>query len=457
MTKESVLTIQQIIQSENDFIRKYSLEKILNLAGKKISEFLFLNFKNKKILFVCGTGNNGNDGIYASKFLITKMQVSTYQISKQKDEDLKKLKKKIKNVDIIIDCIFGIGLNRKITGNFSKIIDLINKSKKRVISVDIPSGINSDSGKIYSNVIKSSVTVAMGFFKPAHFLLPSKEFCGTIKLLNLGLKVPKKYSPRIFLLEKKKLYDQLPKFGIDVNKYNKGHVLVIGGEMSGAARISAISSRKIGAGLSTIAVLKNFLKYYEGTEPGTILTQFKLSDLKKKEVMVIGPGLGKFISQEFVTKLIKAFEGPIIIDADALSIFKNCKKIFYNLIKKKKNIVITPHEGEFTRLFDINLENKVQNTLLASKLIDNAVLFKGNDTVLAFPDEEIWIDNISTNKLATAGTGDMLCGLIAGLLAQKMEFRSAIKLALWIHGKLSTFKRNVIVEDFINSIPKVLP
>ena len=243
----------------------------------------------------------------------------------------------------------------------------------------------------------------------------------------------------------------------DVNKYNKGHVLVIGGEMSGAARISAISSRKIGAGLSTIAVLKNFLKYYEGTEPGTILTQFKLSDLKKKEVMVIGPGLGKFISQEFVTKLIKAFEGPIIIDADALSIFKNCKKIFYNLIKKKKNIVITPHEGEFTRLFDINLENKVQNTLLASKLIDNAVLFKGNDTVLAFPDEEIWIDNISTNKLATAGTGDMLCGLIAGLLAQKMEFRSAIKLALWIHGKLSTFKRNVIVEDFINSIPKVLP
>ena len=225
--------------------------------------------------------------------------------------------------------------------------------------------------------------------------------------------------------------------------------------MAGASRMVAIAARKIGCGLSTIGILEKHLKFYNRLETGTIIQIMNKNLFEKKDVLVIGPGLGKTFEKNLILNLIKKFKGPIVVDADAISIFKNNKRLIYDILVKKKDIVLTPHEGEFSRLFKYNCQSKIQESFNATKLIRNTILFKGNDTVISFKNQNIWINDNATNSLATAGTGDILCGLISGLLAQKMNFKKAILAAVFIQGELSQIENNLTAEDFLRSIPKI--
>ena len=209
--------------------------------------------------------------------------------------------------------------------------------KKKIISIDIPSGLNSDTGQPLGSSVIAHTTICMGFYKPAHFLIPSKNNCGEKVLLKLPLKIPSKISPRIHLLKSEKIRKSLPRHNNSICKYDKGHVVVIGGVMSGAARIVAFASRKVGAGLSTILVNPDHLKYYSKCEPGTIVAEYSDNHLLKKDVLVIGPGLGKDYDKNFIKKIILKFEGKIIVDADAISIFENQRNEFHQLIKKKNH------------------------------------------------------------------------------------------------------------------------
>ena len=193
--------------------------------------------------------------------------------------------------------------------------------------------------------ILADTTLAMGFLKPGYFLQPAKEFIGKLELLNLGLPAPK-FKPNIKLVNKKKI-NNIPCHNSNINKYDKGHVLVIGGEMAGASRLVAYSSRKTGCGLSTISVEEKNLKFYSQTEPGKIVKIFNNSDLKNKDVLVIGPGLGKSFKTKRLLEIINSFQGPKILDADAISIFENKKKQFAKFLLKQKNVILTPHTGEF--------------------------------------------------------------------------------------------------------------
>ena len=452
MNQQNLYTINQIKESENIFIKKKSLNKLFENATTKIITYIKKNCNNKKILFVCGPGNNGMDGKLTYNKLSGKYDVSIYTVDRDNKINLKKLKNLIKNTEIIFDCIFGTGLNKKISGNNKKIIELINKSNKKIVAVDIPSGLNSDSGERMGTCITAVTTLAMGFLKPGYFLQPAKESIGKLELLNLGLPMPN-FKPNIKLINRKNI-NNLPSHNSDINKYDKGHVLVIGGEMAGASRLVAYSSRKTGCGLSTISVEENNLKFYTQTEPGTIVKIFNNSDLTNKDVLVIGPGLGKNFKIKKLLEIIDLFNGPKIIDADAISMFENRKRQFSKFLMKQKNVILTPHTGEFKRVFNYSKKlSKVSNCLKASKLIDNCVLLKGNDTVIAFPDENIWINNLANQNLATAGSGDILCGIIAGLLAQKMTIEDALPASLFIQSKISESKKNVVVEDFISEIP----
>ena len=449
-----LLTIKQIKDSENRYIKKNSFNKLINNASQKIYEFIKNNFKNKKILFICGPGNNGVDGKLTYELLNKRKFI--YVLDKNKDLKLENLQNEINKADIIFDCIFGIGLNKKVEGKFRLAIELINKSKRNVVSVDIPSGINSDSGRLMGVSVDADMTLAMGSLKPGYFLLPGKEKIGKLVFLDLSLLNLAKRDPDIKLIEKTYLKEIIPKLSLGINKYDKGHVLVLGGEMSGASRLVAYAARKSGCGLSTILVDKKNLKYYSTCEPGTIVKQFKNDYLFKENILVLGPGLGKEFSRQKIKNLIRSFLGYIVIDADAISIFENHKKDFYDLLKARKNIVITPHEGEFKRVFKIVNQSKIISSLKASKMIKNCVLFKGNDTVIAFPSSKIWINSSSDNGLATAGSGDILCGIIAGLLAQKVNFEKAIIASVWIQNEISKSKTNVVVEDFLKAIPEVI-
>ena len=314
---------------------------------------------------------------------------------------------------------------------------------------------NSDTGQPLGSSVIAHMTICMGFYKPAHFLIPSKNNCGEKVLLKLPLKTPTKMSPKIHLLKNEKIYKSLPKHNNSINKYDKGHVVVIGGVMSGAARIVAFASRKVGAGLSTILVNPDHLKYYSKCEPGTIVAEYSDNHLLKKDVLVIGPGLGKDYDKNFIKKIILEFEGKIIVDADAISIFENQRNEFHQLIKKKKSLILTPHKGEFKKIF-YNSQNKVLDCFNASKLVSNIVLYKGNDTVISSPNGNVWINSDASNSLATAGSGDLLCGIISGLVAQKMKIDISVLAAVCIQNDLSNRKKNVVVEDFLKDIQLVM-
>ena len=455
MYQLNLYTINQIKESENIYIKKNSLNKLFDNATTKLITFIKKNYKNKKILFVCGPGNNGMDGKLTYNKISEKYDADIFTVDRNNKINFKKFKNLIKNTEIIFDCIFGTGLNKKISGNNKKIIELINKSNKQIVAVDIPSGLSGDSGEKMGTCILADTTLAMGFLKPGYFLQPAKEFIGKLELLNLGLPVPN-FKPNIKLVNNKNIKN-IPCHNSNINKYDKGHVLVLGGEMAGASRLVAYSSRKTGCGLSTISVEEKNLKFYSQTEPGTIIKIFNKSDLINKDVLVIGPGLGKSFKTKKLLEIIDLFHGPKILDADAISIFENKKKQFSKFLMKQKNIILTPHAGEFKRVFNYSKKlSKLNNCLNASKLIDNCILLKGNDSIIAFPDENIWINNLANQNLATAGSGDVLCGIIAGLLAQKMTIEEAMPASLLIQSKISKSKKNVVVEDFISEIPTAI-
>ncbi len=444
------------MELENKYIQKYSFNKLINKAAKKISKFIEKQYLDKKILFVCGPGNNGEDGKLTYKLLKSKIKTKTFCINKKQKIDISKLERLINETEIIFDCIFGTGLNKNISGKFCKVFELINHSKKHIVSVDIPSGINSDSGCVMNLCINANTTLAMGSLKPGYFLIPGKCFLGKIIEMDLDLGSPSKIEPKISLIKKSSFKNKLPEHKLMIHKYDKGHVMVLGGKMAGASRLVAYSARKVGCGLSTITVDEDNMSFYSGSEPGTIIKRLVVSEINNAQVLVIGPGLGKDYNKKKIVDIIKLFVGPIIIDADAISLFKGFEKEFYNLLKTKEKIIITPHFGEFKRVFNFISMSKIDMCIEASKLINNCVLLKGNDTVIAFPNNKIWINNLANNNLATAGTGDLLCGILAGLLAQNMDFSYAILASVWIQSRISKSKNDVVVEDFLKQIPFVI-
>jgi len=448
MEKLNILLKEQIIQSENLYLEKYPNADLVYNSAISILNFIEKEFNKKKILFFCGPGNNGNDG---RKVIEIGSKKNFFKLINFQNFD--DIENQIKKCDIIVDAIFGFGLNRKINKNVAHIIKKINKSKKKVISIDIPSGVLSDTGEILGDSIKASITLALGYFKPCHFLHPGKSQSGDIHLLDLKYETTQDRKPRIRLLDSYFFNFEPLKKKQNIHKYNRGSFLIIGGEMSGASRIAALSARKIGAGLSTVKIEKHQLLNYVGTEPGTIVNFSEKIQINDYDLVVLGPGLGKKYSMSKILKILRNFKKTIILDADALSIFEKKKEHLFSILKKRTNTIITPHEGEFKRLFGEIKQDKLSAALAASKKTNSIIIFKGNDTVVASPNGDVFINNGANSSLATAGTGDMLCGMIGGLICQGMEIKHSILYAIFIQNKLSRNINNTIVEDFINDIP----
>ena len=458
MSYENILTKNQIIQSENNFNKNNPKKSLLDHAVLGLWKKINKQIKKKKILFICGPGNNGEDGRRLHKLLLGhgKKKLNIINLCKNPKTNIKKeIQKKVNESNIIIDAIFGLGLNRDVNDFYINIFKIINASLKRIFSIDIPSGLYSDSGRHSTISINADKTFAIGFYKPCHFLMPSKSFCGKIYLVKINLKKPKKMIPKIYHLNEKEIKKKIPKHNENIHKYHKGNVLVIGGKMAGASRLVSLSARKVGAGLATINIDKKLIKFYSGVEPGTIIDQSKNICLEKFNVIVIGPGLGIKHSKSKIVDFLKS-KNNIILDADALTAFKDDKEIIYKLLRERKNTILTPHEGEFKRFFDISKGSKIDKALKAASLTSSIIIYKGNDTVIAFPNGKIWINCNAKNNLATAGSGDVLAGIIAGFVAQTKNMKVSSLLAVWLHGKLSNNCDNVIAEDFIYDIPIVL-
>ena len=451
-------------------------------AGHEVFKFIKDNFKKEQSLIVlCGPGNNGGDGFVIAKHLMNRgHNVQTYTLidnNHYKGDALKALRDfkgitkkinffKLTRNSLIVDAIFGIGLKRPVKGKIEKIFKLINKSNNPVVSVDIPSGVSSSNGQILGTAIKADFTVTFHRKKIGHILGNGKEYSGKLKVADIGFtnnKMKTRYSENSPNLWKK--YFPWKKFSS--HKYSRGRVVIYGGqkEFTGASILSAQAALRTGSGSVKILCSRNTLQIYSVKFPS--LLKKEINDinelkkfLKKEEItsILIGPGSGSNKKIKEITKLILKNVKYVVLDADALTCFKNDLKTFYNLLDKNK--IITPHLGEFHKIFPkVNKKlNTLDKVLKASKLIKANILLKGPSTIIFSHDKKIVINTHSSSELAVIGSGDVLSGLIVSLIGiKKMNPFLAGCAATWLHGDIAkNYGKGLIAEDIVKGIPSAL-
>jgi hydroxyethylthiazole kinase-like uncharacterized protein yjeF len=456
-------------------------------AGQAVAEAAMDLVEQGPILVVAGRGNNGGDGFVAATELVARgRSVSVILLCEretlQGDAALAARGWKgpvlpcnamaIGAPALIIDALFGAGLNRPVKGDPLDIIEAINASAVPVLSVDLPSGINGTTGAVMGVAVRATETVTFFRRKPGHLLMPGRVHCGRVRLVDIGIEagVLDEIRPRTFENAPELWRESFPVPRIDGHKYARGHAVIVSGDISstGAARLAARGALRAGAGLVTLASPRDALAINASALTAVMIraidTAAEFADLlgdKRLNACVIGPGagVGKPTRDLVLTALSK--QRGAVLDADALTSFADAPDRLFEVTKSSDDsqVVLTPHQGEFERLFNGVLDNntfnsKLEKTRLAAARSGAVVLLKGPDTVVASPDGRAAIAANAPPWLATAGAGDVLAGMIGGFLAQGAGAFEAACMGVWMHGEAgSEAGPGLIAED----LPEVLP
>ena len=454
---------------------------LMDRAGRAVAEVARRLAGNRPVVVLCGPGNNGGDGYVAARYLKSwGLRVRVAHLGdpetlkgdagvnyRRWDGAVEHLAPVVLEEGcIVIDALFGAGLARDVDGVAAKVLNAAKTLNIPSIAVDVPSGLDGDTGQARGPVLPATETVTFFRKKPAHVLLPGRQLCGDVTVADIGIPSdvlttiqPKtaENAPGLWQAE------HLVTFSADTHKYKRGHVLIAGGtHMTGAARLAAKAARRAGVGLATIATPESAFQIYAATEPGTIVKiaegadGFKdaLQDARRNAV-IVGPGLG--VGLETQEKTLAALEGEgraVVLDADALTSFQDNPQTLFGAIKGP--CVLTPHEGEFARLFGIT-GDKLSRARAAAAMSGAVVVLKGADTVIAAPDGRAAVNTNAPPTLATAGSGDVLSGIIAGLLARGAMTYEAACAGVWLHGEAANaFGPGLIAEDLPDALPSVL-
>ena len=430
---------------------------------------------------LCGPGNNGGDGFVIAKHLMDRGYKIKVYIFKDKNnyrgdayrafKNFQGITKKInffklEKKALIVDSLFGIGLKRNIKGRLKKIFELINKSNNFVVSVDIPSGVSSNTGKILGSAIKADFTVTFHRKKVGHVIGSGKEFSGKIKVVDIGF-AHKKMKTRCLENSPNLWIKYFPWKKTSDHKYSRGRVVVYGGqkEFTGATILSTQAALRTGVGSAKIICSKDTLQIYSLKFPSVLKTEindiYRLEKFLKKEKItsvLIGPGSGSNNKVKEITKLILKKVKYVVLDADALTCFKGDLKSLYSLLDKNK--IITPHLGEFHKIFPKikNNLNNIDKAISAVKLIKSNIILKGPSTIIACYNKKIVINDHASSELAVIGSGDVLSGMIVSLLGEKkMNPFLAGCAATWLHGDIAkNHGKGLIAEDLVQGIPAAL-
>ena len=484
ITNHAVLSCKDHRELDKNTIKKFIPGyKLMENAGKTVFNVIKKKFKKqKKIKILCGPGNNGGDGFVVAKLLKencfqnvdifclvskSKLKGDAKIVADKFNVNLKSFKDfKISNNDLIIDGIFGSGLKKNISGKLKKIIEKINSIKPYCISIDVPSGINGDTGEIQGVAIKSNETITFTRKKPAHLISPGKEYCGKIIVKDIGINLEKLFfKPHIYENHPNLWKSKFPWPNHKSHKYTRGFTLIICGEkMTGASRLAARAAARIGCGLLCLGVPKKSFDIYSIENPialiETIDNEKDLNNLlkdKRINTILIGPGLGiNETKLKLILRVIKEKNKVIILDADALK--NNFNKV---VSKNRTKIVITPHEGEFSQVLkSLKIKRKKNNLLSATHFVHKTkinLILKGNIAIISCQDGRTIINNNTSPFLATGGSGDVLSGMVTGLISQGMNIFDACSASVWIHGEIAKLKGpGLIAEDLPEMIPKVL-
>ena len=478
-TRTALLTAVQTAQSDHLTVATGIDEiTLMENAGRPVADEIIKRWTTCPVVVLCGPGNNGGDGFVAARLLADAGWPVRVALLGQRehlagaarhhadrwDGDIEPLTPAmLQGADLVVDAIFGAGLNRALEGAAAQTIAAAGARKMMIVAVDVPSGLMGDTG-VNAGAVACVLTVTCFRKKPGHLLLPGRMLCGEVVVADIGspASVFEQLKPETFENDPALWIAALPGLRPDSNKYTRGHALVSGGyPTTGAARMAARAAARVGAGLTTIAVPEPALPVYAAAltsimvSPITCDEDFDslLAD-SRYSGFLIGPGAG--IGQgtrERVLAILKT-GCATVLDADALSTFKDDPDTLFHAIVGP--CVLTPHEGEFARLFDAH-GDKLSRTRAAAHRSGAVVVLKGSDTVIAAPDGRAIINANAPPTLATAGAGDVLAGIILGLLTQAMEPFLASAAAVWLHGAAaSEFGPGLIAEDLPDLLPGVL-
>lgn len=452
---------------------------LMEAAGASVAAEIRSRWPVQPVVILCGPGNNGGDGFVIARYLkiagwpvrlallgeASNLKGDAVVNAKRWGGDVEPLSPGVLNgAGIVVDAIFGAGLTREIAGVVLETVEAINADGMTCVAVDVPSGIDGNTGAKLGDAPRCALTVTFFRKKPGHLLLPGRILAGETVVADIG--IPTAVLSAIIPLAAENHPDnwitEFPVPMLDGHKYRRGHAVICGGtEMTGAARLAARAARRAGAGMLSIIAPKEAVPIYAVDDPGNIVVTLNqpydlgamLQD-KRRNAVLVGPGSG--LTEETRNKSIEALRSklPTVLDADALTIFADDPGQLFSWIKGP--CVLTPHEGEFDRLFPGD-EDKLSRTRAAAKLSGAVVLFKGADTVVAHPDGRAAINVNAPPELATAGAGDVLAGIILGLLAQGMPAFEAALAGAWLHGAAAQeFGPGLIAEDIPDNLPKVL-
>ena len=439
-----------------------------------------------RIAVLAGPGNNGGDGFVAARLL----QASGYRVSVSLLGNRNELKGDASlmarawpgpvepvrrdfadGADLIIDALFGAGLDRPLEGRAAEAVDGANESSVPILAVDLPSGVHGGSGAILGRAILARETVTFFRRKPGHLLLPGRMLAGPITLADIGNDPAslRAIKPNAFHDNPKLWLHNYPVPRIDGHKYDRGHALIVSGPLTGtgAARLAARGALRAGAGLVTVASPADAIVANASHLTAIMLTRLYEADGlveiladKRKNAVVLGPALG--IGEETAALVGAALgsEAAVVIDADGLTSFAgDPDALFAETMERGSPVVLTPHEGEFGRLFPdlADLPSKLDRARQAAERSGAIMVLKGPDTVVAAPNGIAAIADNAPPDLATAGAGDVLAGIIGGLLAQSMPAFDAAAAGVWLHGAAAArFGRGLISEDIPETLPLVL-
>ena len=469
----------------------------------------FSDLSYKKIFIFCGTGNNGGDGFVIARHLFnlgsevivllagkraelkgdTQINANSAQnigtqIYELNIENLNSHDHKIRHCSIIIDALLGTGLNRPVSGFMEKVIDKINqfeRFKKFVISVDINSGVDSNSGQLIGPHVKSSLTLALAYLKQSHLIHPSAGIMQEVQLIDIG--IPKKAAEgqkiEVNLSTNEDIKSYFQKRDPNSHKGNYGHVLVLAGSSGkeGAAGLTALAVLRSGAGLCTLALPKSSQKVMHPMEvmtlplPETFNGALSIHAKKPiidllygKSVVAIGPGISTDPETvALISEILPHIRCPLILDADAL----NALSMHKDLLKKlQPETVLTPHPKEMSRLIGISTEEIQRNRLQIASMFsrDNSLtlVLKGSPSLIGLSDGSIVINPTGNPGMATGGSGDVLTGIIAGLISQGLSSSKASIAGTYIHGQAgdhfakSESQTTLIAGDLLRSLPENL-
>lgn len=465
-------------------IEKYGIPGIVLMenAGISVVNEIINDFSlNSKFTIVCGRGNNGGDGFVVARHLHNKgYKIKVFILGKKDgirgdalinyniiknlgiditeivyDDDLIKLKENLIDYHIVVDALFGTGLNKEVCGIPERVINIMNKYSRHIISVDIPSGIGGNDGNVFKVAVRADKTVTFGLPKCGNLIYPGAEYNGELVIRDIGIPndAIKNMELKHNLIDLDLIKDNLPSRKKDTHKGSYGRANVIAGSagMTGAAILTCKSALRTGLGLLRLYIGESLNHIVKAGAPEAITVPLQemrkgviginhieriIENTKETDVLAIGPGCGNTAELSEITKHVLAdVEVPIVLDADGLNVLS--KNIEW-LRDKKSKIVITPHLGEMSRLTGIPIEEIKNNLIRVTKEFSEKweviVVLKGASTIVSSPEGETFINTNGNPGMATAGSGDVLTGIITGLIGLGLNPLNAAVTAVFLHG-----------------------